>query len=66
MSERISLAEFAQIVIYKAQVSDFTRVVSVGTRVRNHENFYAIFCEDDFGHESVIEIPYYVEDECEV
>lgn len=66
MKNRISLSEFAIIVMVKARVSDFTRVVSVGTRVRNHENFYAIFCEDDFGHESVIEIPYYVEDECEV
>lgn len=66
MKNRISLAEFAQIVMYKAQVSDFTRVVSVGTRVKDDQNFYALFCEDDMEHESVIEIPYYTDDECEV
>ena len=66
MKNRISLAEFAQIVMCKAQVSDFTRVVSVGTRVKDDKNFYALFCEDDMERESVIEIPYYVDDECEV
>lgn len=66
MSERISLAEFAQIVMCKAQVSDFTRVVSVGTRVRDDKSFHVVFCKDDFGRESVIEVPYYVDDECEV
>lgn len=66
MKNRISLSEFAIIVMVKARVSDFTRVVSVGTRVKDDKNFYAIFCEDDFGRESVIEVPYYVDDECEV
>lgn len=63
MDKRISLAEFAIIVMTKARVLDFTRVVSVGTRVKNDQNFYAIFCEDDMGRETVIEIPYYETDE---
>lgn len=66
MKNRISLSEFAQIVMCKAQVSDFTRVVSVGTRIKDDKKFYALFCEDDMGRESVIEISYYVDDECEV
>lgn len=66
MKKRISFAEFAIIVMTKARILDFTRVVSVGTRVKGENHFYAIFCEDDMGRETVIEIPYYVNDECEV
>lgn len=65
MERRISLAEFAQIVMSRAQCEDFTNVISVGTRTIGYNNYYVIFCEDNFGRESEVVIPYYVEDQNE-
>lgn len=62
MDRRISLAEFAQIVMTKAQCEDFTNVVSVGTRTVKYKDYHVIFCEDNFGRKYEIVIPYYVEE----
>lgn len=63
MKNCISLSEFAQIVMSKAQVSGFTRVDLIKTAPL-HDKFI-ISCVNDFGEISTIEIPCY-EEECDV
>lgn len=62
MERRISLSEFAQILMTKAQCEDFTNVISVGTRTVGYENYHVVFCTDNFGRNSEVVIPFYVED----